>query len=50
MTSNQVCIPKEIALRIAKYLRAENDDDACLETNLADSYADLLEAGVREAD
>jgi hypothetical protein len=43
-----VSIPKEVALRIAKYLRAENDDDACLETNLADSYADLLEAGARE--
>ena len=45
-----VLIPADIALRIAAFLRAQNDEDAVLETNLADSYADLLEAGSRDSD
>ena len=45
-----VLVPSDIASRIARFLRAQNDEDACLETSLADSYADLLEAGLHEAD
>jgi hypothetical protein len=47
---NTVTIPKDVALRIAAFLRAANDEDACLETHIADSYADLLEAGTNDPD